>query len=260
MLLRHRDDQSVDHRGRDLNQRLFVAWQDPDSRAIRPVGILNLREANGGMTYEFRYVRGALQPPFRPFVEFPDLERVYTSDSLFAMFENRVMPTGRPDYVEYLEALELPADAPPFEVLAASFGIRATDTVEVFREPIVDPATGRAVCRFLARGVRYVEGAEDMIGKLSKGDRLLLVPEPENPADPQALRLETLGGEPVGYAPAYLASFLHRAADIAGGFDGIEVLVDGCDPNAPFHLRLLCRLSAPMPAGGFVDESLEPLA
>jgi hypothetical protein len=173
------------------------------------------------------------------------------------MFENRLMPRQRPDYPAYVEGLVLLPEAAPFEVLAASFGIRATDTVEVFREPVVDPSSGLAECRFLAHGVRYVAGAAEAIHDLTEGQALQLVAEPDNPKDPRALLVATLGGSALGYVPGYLLTFLHRAAALTGGLDAITVA--GCDPAAPFHLRLLCVLKAPMPPEGFAEPSLEPI-
>lgn len=259
MLLTQRDDLPSDDVQAASEQRLYVSWQDPDSREIRPVGILSARPSADGVQYEFRYLRDARRPPFTPFVGFPSIDRVYTSDALFAMFENRLMPPRRPDYGEYVSALGLPLDAAPFELLAASFGIRATDTVEVFQLPTIDPETGLAECRFLARGVRHIDGAEVAISGLAIGDRLTLVPDTTNPVDTRALRLETTAGQTVGFAPAYLVEFLHQSAASAAGFSSISVIVDGCDPSGPFHLRLLCRLEAPVPPDGFGGPAFEPI-
>lgn len=239
--------------------RLFVAWQDPQSREIRPVGVLSARRSDVGINYDFRYLIDAQRPPFRPFLEFPNLHRAYSSDGLFAMFQNRVMPPRRPDYPAYLDSLGLPGDSTPFTVLAASFGLRATDNVEVFDEPRIDPADGWATCRFLVRGVRHVEGAEEVIRSLDLGERLVVVPEPKNPKDSSALRLETNDGRRAGYVPAYLVDFVHHAAEMSGGFEAIEVTVEGCDPFGPFHMRLLCRMRSAMPTGGFVHPRLQPI-
>lgn len=242
--------------------QLYVAWQDPASRAIRPVGVLTAMVEAGEPLYEYRYIRGALDiDAFRPFVEFPDLEGVYRSPVLFPMFQNRLMPRRRSDYPEYLASLGLDvADDPdPFEVLATSFGQRATDTVEVFEPPRLDERTGRARCRFLCRGVRHQDGAEAAIATLAVGDRLHLEVQPDNPVDPQAIRLRTDGGAYVGWVPAYLVNFLHRAARLAGGLQQIDVHVEHRNTEGPWHLRLLCTMASPMPIGGFASPELEPL-
>jgi hypothetical protein len=258
MLLQDNEDHRVDLPGPAASDRLYVAWQDPESREIRPVAILSSIAVAEGTLYDFRYLRDARRAPFRPFLQFPDLDATYQAEHLFAMFENRVMPSGRPDYQDYLGSLGLPIEAAPFELLAASFGLRATDSVEVFQEPIVDPETGLASCRFLARGVRYLEGAQEAIASLVVGDHLSLEPEPSNPKDPRALRLLTRSGIAVGFVPAYLVDFLHGVA-VRSGFEQISVRVHGCDPGGAYHLMLLCVLSCEMPPDGFGDESLEPI-
>lgn len=260
MLLTRRDDQPSWLGPQVQGSRLHVCWQDPESREIRPVGVLSSRSSpEEGERYDFRYVENARRAPFVPFLEFPELERHYQADALFAMFENRLMPRHRPDYPAYVEGLGLQMDAAPFEVLTASFGIRATDTVEVFQEPVVDSSDGLARCRFLAHGVRHVPGAAEAIHDLTDGQALVLLTEPDNPSDERAVVVATTGGRRLGYVPAYLLTFLHRAAEAAGGLDAVAVTVDGCDPAAPFHLRLLCLLRAPMPPEGFADPSLEPI-
>jgi hypothetical protein len=240
-------------------QRLYVAWQDPDSRAIRPVGVLTAHATGDGLEYEFRYVKGALGRPFRPFVSFPELHDVYRSPELFPMFENRLMAPGRDDYQEYLDGLGLLVGAAPFEVLAASFGRRATDRVEVFAEPTIDPATGAATCQFLARGIRHIPGAASAVDRLSPGDQLHIEPEPGNDFDSRALRLIAPDGATIGYVPGYLLAFLHRATSTTGGFDNVEILVEQANRGGHVHLRLLCRLRCPMPPGGFSDPDLEPI-
>lgn len=240
-------------------ERLYVAWQEPESRAIRPVGVLTSTRADDASCYEFRYLRGAQRRPFQPFVGFPDLHAVYRSPDLFPMFENRLMPSGRDDYLEYLGSLGLPAGAAPFEVLAASFGRRATDRVEVFAEPAIDPRTGLATCLFLARGIRHLPGAPEAVAILSPGDRLLLQPEPDNRVDPDALQLIAPGGAAIGYVPAYLTGFLRHVADHHGSYQAVTVLVDRVNPRAHTHLRLLCQLRSPMPPGGFTHSDLAPI-
>lgn len=241
--------------------RLFVSWQDPESRWIRPVGVLTATSSRGERSYEFRYVRGARElPRFRPFVEFPELGEVYRSSELFPMFQNRLMARERADYGDYLASLDLELDAEPFEVLAASFGRRTTDTVEVFAEPRVDPASGVAECRFLARGIRHITGAPEAVSRLRPGEHLRLHHEIDNEFDHQALVLLTKDGDRVGYVPVYLADYLHRAASIAGGsLEAIDVRVEHANADGPTHLRLLCHVRSPAPPGGLTAPDLEPI-
>lgn len=83
-----------------LPPALYVTWREPNSRRIFPVGRL-LRLADESGTYEFCYVRGALEARergFAPFIGFGQLDEVVCSRQLPPLFANRVMRTGRPDY------------------------------------------------------------------------------------------------------------------------------------------------------------------
>ncbi|MBF6842200.1 hypothetical protein, partial [Acinetobacter baumannii] len=94
---------------------LFVAWQDPQSRWICPVGRLE----RGPDGFVFEYLAGALdarQRGFPGFFEFPAFAARYESESLFPLFRNRLMPTARPDYSEHVAALGLdPKAADPMD-------------------------------------------------------------------------------------------------------------------------------------------------
>lgn len=50
-------------------------------------------------------------------------------------------------------------------------------------------------------GTTHVAGIEAMAETLGEGDRLVFYREPDNPHDPQAIRIETLKKEKIGYVP-----------------------------------------------------------
>lgn len=50
-------------------------------------------------------------------------------------------------------------------------------------------------------GTTHIEGIENIGESLKDGDRLVFYREPENEHDPQAIRIETLGKEKIGYVP-----------------------------------------------------------
>lgn len=50
-------------------------------------------------------------------------------------------------------------------------------------------------------GTSHVEGIDAIAGQLQEGDRLVFYREPENEYDSQAIRIETLRQEKIGYVP-----------------------------------------------------------
>jgi len=83
---------------------LFIAWQDPMLRTWAPVG--RLTRKNG--KYHFVYTQGALSlPNFTPFGRMTELDAEYVSVELFPLFANRVLPTNRPEYRDYMGWLGL---------------------------------------------------------------------------------------------------------------------------------------------------------
>lgn len=50
-------------------------------------------------------------------------------------------------------------------------------------------------------GTSHIEGIENIGESLKEGERLVFYREPENEHDPQAIRIENLKGEKIGYVP-----------------------------------------------------------
>ena len=82
--------------------------------------------------------------------------------------------------------------------------------------------------------------------KLKPGDMLFLVPEPQNPVDPNAMMLQTEDHIGVGYCPRYL---LDDVLNIVGKCCGEpQVKIERVNPApAPLQYRLLCNLTACWP-------------
>lgn len=229
---------------------LYLAWQDPVGRAWLTIGRLT---ANGG-EYAFVYTRGAerarSEHNFHPLRQFPSLDEVYESDELFPLFSNRVLSPRRPDYDDFVTRLNAPEDRDdPIALLARSGGRRATDSLEVFPCPTRDEG-GQYHIHFFAHGLRHLPDASaERVKELKPGERLVLVPEPENPVDSHAILLctiETVPGDAVivGYCPRYLT---HDAFEVTGDrLQKVHVEVERVNPPpAPLQLRLLCNLTAP---------------
>jgi hypothetical protein len=223
------------------------------SRQISPIGILEY----DGILYRYSYIQNAVDTlEFRPLPGFPDLSRRYQSEHLFPLFAQRVMDSRRPDFARYVERLGLPADATPWEQMSRSGGGRHGDTLQLFPEPEVS-SDGLVTCTFLVHGVRHVpdrpiqlgsqevsvtpEELEARLGTLRQGDRLLLIGEPTNPKNPDAVVTATSDGFPLGWVPNLLLDDLHLL--IGEDYPLASVtLVQANGPEAPSHMRVVARL------------------
>lgn len=214
---------------------LYVAWQDPETRAWHTVGRLTYH--NGG--YVFVYTHGALTSPrFKYLGRMMDIDKKYFSEQLFPLFANRVMDRSRPEYPEYLSWLGMgPGEADPLCVLGRSGGLRATDNLCVYPLPDLDEH-GQTEIFFFSHGVRYLDGRSlDRLLRLQKNERLAFVPEDENPHDRFALVLESEDRLKLGYCPQYLTRDMRRILDSTD----VTLTVEKVSTGAPLHFRLLCK-------------------
>lgn len=231
----------------EQERHLFVAWRRPEGLIV-PVGKLTQYRTAEGLRFRFVYLKLAeRQEDFTPLPGLPRLHDVYDESALFPVFANRLMPRDRPDYASILEQLDLPVDADPFEVLARSEGIRATDRVEVFPAPF-SISTGELSTLFFARGIRHLDGAGDAVASLVQGDELTLERDSGNPVNDRAILMNTRTGRCVGWAPDYLLDLIYELRDLNGHWPVITAEhINGA--KTPAHLRLLCRLTATWPVG-----------
>lgn len=229
-------------------RRLFVAWRNPETRQIIPVGLLMQRRYGDAESYSFAYLKRAeTLDGFHPLPGLPDLHRRYDEPGLFPVFSNRLMPRERADYPDYLARLDLDLDADPFEVLGRSNGTRATDRIEVFAAP-ERTKDDQAMSLFFVRGIRHLDGATEAVGYLQVGQDLTLVDDSDNAVNSRALLLAGPDRVPVGWVPDYLVEHLHELRQLNHADPTVMVEhVNGPD-TAP-HMRVLCRVSAPWPAG-----------
>lgn len=218
-----------------------VIWQNMRTRQLVHVGWLEFT----GREFVFGYTPDAeLDSDFEPFPAFPDLRATYRSTALFPFFADRVVSSARPDYDHLIAALGLTrAEATPVELLARSWGWTPHDTIQVVPEPVADE-DGRQIRPFLVSGVRHVdEDNPDRVGalvaELTPGQRLDLADEPDNPANPSAIVLKAAGRR-VGWIPDYLLDYVHKQRGAGKRLTAVVVQPNG--PEAPWHLRLLCRL------------------
>ncbi len=223
----------------DAKRRLFLIWQNPDTRKFIRVGMLS--ELVDGR-YVFQYTGGAVADGFHPLVQFPDVSRIYVSDALPAFFVNRLMSKKRESYPAYLSAIGIDSSEleTPMELLARTGGPRVTDTFHLVPDFAADE-DGGVVSRFLASGVRYVDGATDALARVRPGDRLELRADTANPVNKRAQLVCAGSEEALGYVPGWLLEDLEALLVRASSH---RVIAERVSPAAHPHLRLLCRIEA----------------
>lgn len=227
---------------------VFVAWRPEDaSSGWRPVGRL-VHEAG---LYRFCYVQGARLADFQPFSGMEDIDQIYESELLFPLFANRLLPSSRPEYQEYLLWSGFDPGHPPdpIVVLGVTEGIRQTDAIEVFPCPTPN-SEGCYLNKFFLHGIRWMPSvAIDRIASLSEGEPLKLMFDLQNASDPNAVALRTESERMIiGYVPRYLAYDVWNLVQNCE-VDFIDISVARVNPNAPTQNRVLCRMNACWPQG-----------
>jgi hypothetical protein len=249
--------------------RLFVTWQEPESRRIYPIARL-LRLPSG--EYELAYIRAVAQARAQGFGGLPgfeDLEQVYVSLELPALFERRPpkrRPRAAPKQVDAPAAPAAPElsaeslDAAPIILRVPGASGETSWRLEVFAPPL--PATaGRFWGAFVARGVGRAPGSADAVEQLAPEEPLTLVAEPENAYNPRAVLIARADQTPIGYLPDYLANELGEAGS---GPEQLEVQVQRSErvtfPPAPAIYQVTCRYTCPAPLGRalFRSEPYQP--
>ena len=226
---------------------LYLAWEDPTEHRWMPVGRLTIDSEKG--VYRFVYTKGARSSPnFLPFSPMNDLSVAYESSNLFPLFANRLLQESRPEYKKHLEWLGLRGrEDRNFVMLAATGGTRETDTLEVFQCPLRNGG-GKYEVRFLSHGLPHLgKHAVDRVKQLRVGDRLFLMPDIQNPYDPEALLLRS--DDPkliIGYCPRYLTHDFNELLRKCGPCK-VNVSVERVNADAPLHLKLVCKLVSPWP-------------
>ena len=244
---------------------LFLNWQALASRRWHTVGRLD--EADG--RFRFAYTEGALgamDEGFEPLLAFPDLRQPAESERLFPLFENRILPTSRPEYPEYVSWLGLQHDPHPFAILARTGGTGVSDRLEMFPKPEPGP-DGTCTFHVFVRGLRHqTPAAIERANTLEEGERLLVMLDVQNPQDDAAVALrtaETFRGDMhiLGYLPRYLAQEVQlwswsRITKLRA------TVVRVNPPPAPSHFRVLVRVEMAWPDAGrpFESEAYRALA
>ncbi len=221
------------------NKSVFLSWQSPDTRDWHVVGSLSSDENR----YIFNYTNGAKVSKFIPFSGMEDINKTYISETLFPLFQNRLLSSKRPEYPNYLKWLGL-VDEPndPISILSRSGGLRGTDQLQMFNR-IEFSSNGSFEHVFFAHGLGHLSSsANERVSTLKEGEQLLLCLDSQNDYDENAVIIRaTNPAEIVGFCPRYLADEISNF--IKNDKDSIHITVEMLSDNAPSNYRLMCRVT-----------------
>lgn len=131
---------------------------------------------NGDSNWEFCYSREAEKRIVNPIVGFNNFSETYRSKDLFPFFGNRLLSTKRSDYRSIavsvgFEALE---EVEPFEIMLRLDGRVSKGFFEVFQAPLLIPEREKLLSTFFIRGIRHIEGSDQVLKDLVLGSNLNL--------------------------------------------------------------------------------------
>ena len=196
-----------------LIDRLFVLWRAPADGARHVVGHLTRRP---GEAFRFWYaddVSGALAQGFSWFPTFPEHRTEsapYEARYLWTTFADRIPSPHRPDAKQILATWGVANSDDPFDVLARSGGLRATDRIELAEHRASDDMLTSPL-EFRVAGGRHVPLGHR--ARLATGDELLLRREPDNPRDPAASLVLSRNDQRAGYVPRQYSALVARLLD-----------------------------------------------
>ena len=188
-----------------MKEELWLIWKEPVSRRRYKICIL-VKESS---KYKFYYVNPELDAAklkgFNYFPGFEDTKKIYENDTLFTNIVTRLPNKTRPDYLEILNCYNLEKDADEFKILKTTRGRTITDNYEFVAA--FDPNK----VEFDVAGTSHCKDIEECKKYLKINANLYLEHEPENPKDPNAVKVifkEKTNSYHLGYVPRYYSKEL----------------------------------------------------
>lgn len=214
--------------GRDY---LYMIWKSEKSRKQHIVGILS---KNG--QFEFKYgkeVSEAIDDGFTPLVSFPDITTIYKNDALFPVFMSRLPDKKRKDIATILNKYGMD-EYEPYTLLKRSGARLPIDNLE-FIDPILDLNKPFNRIFYLAGARHYIgcygnecEKAVDVV----RGDEVMLIHEPDNLKDINAIAVYTSVNHQIGYIPRY---YCEGVLQLLKDGRKVQCFVNNVDKNKSCH-------------------------
>lgn len=207
--------------------RLLLYWQARESkmRSRYLVGELVKRDNNVVLVYalDSSEMAEAKLLGFRGYPAF-SMRQAEHNHQVLEAFTRRLPPRSRRDFGRYLELRAIPEDAniSDFALLGYSGAKLPNDGFELVH-PFDNPPETFEVLIEIA-GFRHESQLEAT--DLPVGSSIQLLPEPENPVDASAIRIDSTGHK-LGYVPRGHLDMLHRMLEEGATLEGEVFRING---------------------------------
>lgn len=222
-------------------EELLLIWKAPVSRRRFIIGKLSKNEN----TYYFKYTNPELEDAkkdgFNYFPGFNDLDKEYTSNTLFTNIATRLPNPLRPDYLEILNSYNLETDSTKMEILKATKGRLLTDNFE-----FVPPFDRNNKIEFDIAGTKHYLLEKNIRENLKINDNLKLEHEPDNKEDQYAIKVLYECEDKMvllGYVPRYysreLTNLLSKGVKYSAKIESLKLESDIRDEDVTASVKLI---------------------
>lgn len=187
------------------NRFLYLIWKDPKTRRNFTVGKLSY-----DTVFRFQYCEEYQQAQSKGWTgldAFPiekGEQKTFENDTLFPAFASRLPDPKRRDIEKILQKYSL-NEYDSFQLLQRSGARLPIDTYEFINPIFQDDEVIEQ--EFFIMGTRHVAQCKgtncSMRPHVEKNEQLKLMPNPENTEDPEAIMVETMTEEKIGFVPRY---------------------------------------------------------
>lgn len=216
---------------------IFILWQDQNTKLWHPVAKLSHTDN----IYRLNYTKGATKSEM--FIPFPNLDRldeIYESNELFPFFQNRILPSSRPEFKKLIRWIDMtPETFDPLNYLAITGGGKKTDNYRILKLPeLVD---GKYIFKFLISGVQYLKNSsQEFVNNLKVNTELEYFYELDNPVDQNAIGLKDKNSQEfIGYCPRYLVNDFKKLLESKESTES-KFYIKKVNLDSPASYRLLC--------------------
>ncbi|MGA0532957.1 HIRAN domain-containing protein [Hansschlegelia sp. KR7-227] len=227
-----------------MTRRLFVAWQDEQSRTWHTIARLTKSDSS----YELVFTKGARQLKDLTQVLFGmNMGYRYQFDTLIPLLKNKLPPKSRLDYPAMLRWLNLSQHETEFDLIAKFGLIPGSDSLIIYPEPSV--IGGFFELEFFVHGIRYMH--RDVMSWCSgTKEEIELFPMLDvcNPFDNDAVALRLRdGGLIIGYVPIFYSPVISNILRDETSRRTCRIEIVRCNDDAPNQLKILCKITADVP-------------